>query len=275
MPALLALMSSIMWGGADFLGGLTSRRLPSLAVYGLSQIAGLVVLMVVATTRGGWGADPGYWPWSIASGLLGIVAMVTFYRALALGPMGIVAPVTALSVVVPVGFGLVRGEVPSGMQTLGILAAIAGILLASGPELSSPASSRPLILAGLAALAFGCFYVAMAEGSRVDPLMTITGMRITAVAVFAVILVKVRTLGGAGRADIVPLAAIGILDASAALLFAYATTMALLATTSVLGSLYPVVTAVLAAVVLRERLRAVQYVGVVIALSGVVMISAG
>jgi drug/metabolite transporter (DMT)-like permease len=275
MPALLALMSSVMWGGADFLGGLTSRRLPSLAVYGLSQIAGLTVLVAFATARGGWAMNPAYWPWSIVSGLLGIVAMVTFYRALAMGPMGIVAPITALSVVVPVGFGLVRGESPSALQMLGILAAIAGVLLASGPELSSPESSRPLVLAALAALAFGCFYVTMAEGSKIDPLMTITGMRLTTVAVFAVILVKVRNIGGATRRDVVPLAAIGILDASAALLFAYATTMALLATTSVLGSLYPVVTAVLAAVVLRERLKAVQYVGVMIALSGVVMISSG
>lgn len=105
--------------------------------------------------------------------------------------------------------------------------------------------------------------------------MTITGMRLTTVAIFAVILVKVRSIGGATHRDVVPLAAIGILDASAALLFAYATTMALLATTSVLGSLYPVVTAALAAVVLRERLRAVQYVGVAVALSGVVMISTG
>jgi drug/metabolite transporter (DMT)-like permease len=176
---------------------------------------------------------------------------------------------------VPVAFGLLRGEIPSALQTLGILAAVVGILLASGPELSSPASSRPLVLAGLAALAFGCFYVTMAEGSEIDPLMTITGMRLTTVAIFAVVLVKVRTIGGATRRDVVPLAAIGILDALAALLFAYATTMALLATTSVLGSLYPVVTAVLAAVVLRERLKAVQYVGVVIALSGVVMISSG
>lgn len=112
MAALLALSSSLMWGAADFLGGFTSRRIPALAVYGLSQAVGFVVLVLAATVTSSWGADPRFWPWAIASSLLGMVGMLSFYAALSIGPMGIVSPLVALSVLVPVSFGLLRGEIP-------------------------------------------------------------------------------------------------------------------------------------------------------------------
>jgi drug/metabolite transporter (DMT)-like permease len=264
-----------MWGTADFLGGYTSRRLPALAVYGLSQAVGFIVLVTAATVTGSWDADPGFWPWAIASSLLGMVGMLAFYAALSIGPMGIVSPLVALSVLVPVSFGLLAGEVPAGVQILGIIAAVVGILLASGPELSGAESAKPLILAGVAALGFGGMYLTMAEGSAYSPLMTMTGMRVTTMVLFAVILLWVRNLGGARRSDALPLIVTGVFDAGANVAYGVATTMGLLATTAVLGSLYPVVTALLAAIVLHERLRAVQYAGVAVAMVGVVMISAG
>ena len=199
--------------------------------------------------------------------------MISFYRALSIGPMGIVSPLVALSVLVPVAFALLRGEAPGSVQVLGIILAVVGILLASGPELSGAESARPLILAGVAAIAFGGMYITMAEGSKTDPLMTMTGMRVTTVVIFAVVLLWVHNLGGVQRRDLLPLAVIGIFDAAANVAFGIATTMGLLSTTSVLGSLYPVVTAILAAVFLHERLKAVQYAGVAAALAGVVMIS--
>lgn len=275
MGALLALSSSLMWGAADFLGGFTSRRIPALAVYGLSQAVGFVVLVLAATLTSSWGADPGFWPWAIASSLLGMMGMLAFYAALAIGPMGIVSPLVALSVLVPVSFGLIKGEIPGGVQILGIIIAVVGILLASGPELSGAESAKPLILAGVAALGFGGMYLTMAEGSAYSPLMTMTGMRVTTVILFVVILAKVRSFGSAQRSDALPLIVIGVFDAGANVAYGVATTMGLLATTAVLGSLYPVVTAVLAAIFLHERLRAVQYVGVAVAMVGVVMISAG
>jgi drug/metabolite transporter (DMT)-like permease len=275
VAVFLALLSSAMWGTSDFLGGLTSRRLPPLAVYGLSQAVGFVVLIVVATVTGGWSAEPGYWPWAIAASAVGMVAMLAFYRALSIGPMGIVSPLVSLSVLVPVAVALLRGETPGPIQILGIIAAIVGILLASGPELSGAESARPLILAGVAAIGFGGMFVFMAAGSAHNPLMTMTAMRITTMLIFVVVLAKVRTFGGAVPRDLLPLAVIGVFDASANVAFGYATTVGLLATTSVLGDLYPVVTAVLAAIVLHERLRAVQYAGVAAALAGVMLISAG
>jgi drug/metabolite transporter (DMT)-like permease len=165
--------------------------------------------------------------------------------------------------------------VPGGLQILGIIAAVVGILLANGPELSGAESAKPLILAGVAALGFGGMYLTMAEGSVYSPLMTMTGMRVTTMVMFAVILLWVRNLGGAKRSDTLPLVVTGVFDAGANVAYGVATTMGLLATTAVLGSLYPVVTALLAAIVLHERLRAVQYAGVAVAMVGVVMISAG
>jgi drug/metabolite transporter (DMT)-like permease len=275
MAAVLALVSSLMWGTADFLGGVTSRRLPALAVYGYVQAVGLVVLGVIATVTGQWGADAGYWPWAIASSVLGLFGMLAFYSALAIGPMGIVSPLVSLGVLIPIAFGLLRGELPTSVQVLGIIAAVVGILLASGPELSGAESARPLVLAGVAAVGFGGMYLTMAEGSTHSPLMTMTGMKAATVAMYLVILAVARTFGGVQRRDALPLVTGGTFDAGANVLYGFATTMGLLSTTAVLGSLYPVVTAVLAAVFLHERLRPVQYAGVCAAMAGVLMISAG
>ncbi len=275
MAALLAVVSSLMWGTSDFLGGVLTRRLPAIAVYGLSQAVGFVFLVIIATATGGWGADPGYWPWAIAASVLGMIAMISFYKALAIGPMGIVSPLVALAVLVPVVVSLLRGELPEPIQLVGIVVAILGILLASGPELTGAESAKPLILAGVAAIGFGGMFVLMAEGSKHDPLMTMTGMRVTTVVIYAFVFLVARNIGGARPRDAVPLVTIGILDAGANVMFGFATTMGLLSVTAVLGDLYPVVTAVLAAIFLRERLRGVQYAGVGAALFGVMLIAAG
>ena len=275
VAALLAVVSSLMWGTSDFLGGLLSRRMPALAVYGLSQSVGFVLLVTVATVTGGWSVDPGYWPWAVGASIVGMTAMIAFYRALAIGPMGIVSPLVALSVLVPVAVSLLRGELPEPLQVLGIIIAVVGILLASGPELSGAESAKPLILAGIAAVGFGVMFVLMAEGSKRDPLMTMTGMRVTTVVIFAVILLATRSIGGAGRRDAAPLIVIGILDAAANVTFGFATTLGILSVTAVLGDLYPVVTVILAAIFLRERLRPIQYAGVSAAFGGVLLIAGG
>ncbi len=264
-----------MWGSADFLGGLTSRRLPALAVYMGSQVFGFIALAIAATVSGSWGAAPGYWPWAIAGSLAGLIGMYAFYRALALGPMGIISPLVALAVVIPVTYGLLRGEAPTSIQILGILAAIIGVLLASGPELGGAESARPLVFAGIALVFFGVMFITIAEGSAVNAVMTMTGMRATSMVMLVVILAFSRSVGGVTSRDLPVLAAIGVVDAAANVIYGVATTMGMLSTTAVLGSLYPVVTALLAALVIKERLRAVQYVGVAVAMLGVVLLSAG
>lgn len=275
MAALLSLLSAVMWGSADFLGGVTARRRSAVALYLGSQAFGFLVLLVVVLIRGDWHAPLGYVGWGIGLGIAGLVSMVAFYRALALGPMGLVSPLVAVAVVVPVIVGFLSGETPNAKEIAGIAIAFVGVLLASGPELTGASSMRPLVYTAIAAAGFGFLYVGMAKGSETSPSMTMLTYRTVSVVILIVALVIARNAGGLTRGDIPVLAAIGILDATANLLFGIASTLGMLTTTSVLSSLYPVVTAVLAAVFLRERLRPIQYAGVTVAMIGVVLISAG
>lgn len=275
MAAALSLLSALMWGTADFLGGVSARKRSAVAIYLGSQAFGFVLLLTVVLIRGDWHAPLGYLWWGIGLGISGLISMVAFYRALALGPMGLVSPLVAVAVVVPVVVGVVSGEVPSGVEIAGIAVAFIGVLLASGPELTGAESVKPLVYTAVAAAGFGLLYVGMAKGSETSPSMTMLTYRATSMVILLIALIAVRSSGGITRSDIPILAAIGVLDASANLLFGVASTLGMLSTTSVLSSLYPVVTAVLAAIVLRERLRPIQYAGVTIAMVGVVLLSAG
>jgi drug/metabolite transporter (DMT)-like permease len=265
VSVVLALLSSLLWGTSDFLGGLHSRRRPPYAVVAGSQACGLVAIAVVAVLTSAWRAPLGWLPWSVGSGLAGSAGLVCFYAALAGGTMGVVSPIAALGAVVPLLVGVLAGESPSALAVAGIVLALAGAVAASGPELRGGAGGRPVLLAALAGVGFG---VALT-------LMTLTGMRSTSVVAFAVVALVLRTRGGLTAQDIGPLAAIGCGDVAANLLFALATQRGFLSVTSVLGSLYPVVTVLLARAVLHERLRAVQQIGVTGALVGVVLVSMG
>lgn len=275
MAVVLALLSSVLWGSADFLGGLTSRRRPAYAVVGASQACGLLTITVVALATSAWSGPNGWWPWAIGSGLAGASALVCFYAALASGTMGVVSPIAALGAVVPVLLGVLEGEHPTAPAVAGIVVALLGAVAASGPELRGGAGARPVLLAAVAGVGFGVALVLIARGSRIDAVMTLTGMRATSVVVFAVVAATLRTIGGLTTRDLPALAVVGAADVGANLLFALATQRGFLSITSVLGSLYPVATVLLARLVLHERLTRVQQVGVAAALAGVVLVSVG
>src|ERR1700712_3322132 len=110
MSALLALCSSVLWGTGDFLGGTLSRRVHPVAVVQATQGLAAVVLIIVAAASGGLSAPVGYIPWGIAAGLAGLVGLGCFYSALAAGTMGVVAPIAACGVIVPVVAGVIAGE---------------------------------------------------------------------------------------------------------------------------------------------------------------------
>lgn len=275
MVAALALLSSLLWGAVDFLGGTVSRRLPAVAVVGSSQTVGLVTAVALALAAGALSAPAGYLPWAVLAGLAGVSGLVAFYAALAVGTMGVVSPIAALGVVVPVAVALLRGESPSLPQLLGAAVAIGGVVLASGPELSGRAGMRPLLLAAGSAVGFGVALLAIAEGSRTSTLMTLVGMRATSVTVLGLAAVLARTLGGLRASDLPVVAVVGVGDLTANLAFGLAATSGLVSVVAVLGSLYPVVTVLLARLVHGERLEVVQRVGVSVALGGVVLIAAG
>lgn len=278
MGALLALASSAMWGTADFLAGELSRRRAAIAVAGASQIVGLLVMLVALVvtqeyTKGIPLTD--YLGWAVLASLSGLGGLVAFYTALSTGRMGVVSPIAALGVLVPLGVGLLRGESPTGLQTLGIVVAVVGVVLASGPEVSGRVGLRPVLLACVAALMFGLFTVFLANGSAVSPVLTLTAQRTTSTVLSLTAAVIAGSIGGLQRGDVPRLVIIGSFDLGANLAFGIATTLGLLTIVSVLGSIYPVVTVILAWAVLRERLLPVQYVGVAAALAGVAAIAAG
>lgn len=285
MSAFLALLSSCLWGLSDFLGGTASRRLPVPTVLGLSQLTALLCLVPVAAGTGAFDTPPDYVLPAAIAGLVGITALGMFFRALSIGTMGVVAPVAALGVAVPVIVGLASGDSPSGWQLLGIAVAVVGVVLASGPELSGRGAggSRALLLAGGAAVGFGVVLLLVAQASDGPDsgavVMTLLTMRLTSVTLMTgLLLVVVRRRGwdlAVTRADLPLLALIGVADAAANGTYAIASRSALVSVASVLASLYPVVTAVLAYRVHGERLTRVQMAGVAASLAGVVLLAGG
>lgn len=278
MTVALALCASLLWGGADFLGGTAARRLPATGVVLASQGAALVGLLVVAAATGAFGDSTGYLGWAVAAALVGVVALTSFYAALAGGTMGVVAPIAALGVVVPVVVGLAQGDRPSAWQGVGVAVAVVGVVLASGPELRAAEtgrSARPLLLAGVAAVGFGTVIVCVAHGAQSSTTMTLLVMRATSVAVLGGLALGGAVSVGVGKADWPLLVAIGAGDVLANAALAVASTRGLLSVVAVLSSLYPAITVLLARAVHDERLVRVQAVGVTAALMGVVLIASG
>ncbi len=275
MAALVALCSSVLWGSADFFGGVLSKHLAAYAVVGASQAFGLLAVSIAAVATGGFGLPLDWLPWGVAAGVSGSVGLVCFYAALASGTMGVVSPIAALGAIVPVMAGIIAGERPSALTTVGLVVALLGALAASGPELRGAATGRAVGLAVIAGVGFGLALLLIARGAETSTVMTLWGMRVTSVSAFTVVALLLRTTGGVGRADLAPLAAVGVADAGANLLFGLASQMGLLSVTAVLGSLYPVVTVLLAWSLLHERMQRIQVIGVTAALLGVILVSAG
>ena len=275
MPAILALLSSLVWGISDFLGGTLSKRRKAISVIGGSQSFGLVFAVLLALVMGVWSLNSMVMVNGAIAGAAGLLGLVGFYTALATGSMGIVAPISSLSAIVPVTIGLVQGERPASIQYLGIAVALFGVMLASGPELSGDVDSRPVFLALFAALTFGFCVYFMAQGGRINPTMTIVSMRATQVALVIVIALAARSLGGLVIKDVPMLAVIGATDAGANILYACAASLGLLSVVSVLGSMYPVVTVLLAWWIHNERLKPIQYFGIAATLIGVSLITLG
>ena len=278
MTVALALCASLLWGGADFLGGTAARRLPATGVVLASQAAALLGVLVVAAATGAFGDPTGYVGWAVGAAIVGVIALTGFYAALAEGTMGVVAPIAALGVVVPVVVGISQGDRPTVWQGLGVVLAVIGVVLASGPELRGTrpmGGSRPLLLAGVAAVGFGLTIVFVSHGARSSTTMTLLVMRATSVAVIGSLAVTGTVKVRATARDLPILVAIGAGDVTANAALAVASTRGLLSVVAVLSSLYPAVTVLLARAVHDERLGRVQTIGVTAAMVGVVLIASG
>jgi drug/metabolite transporter (DMT)-like permease len=232
-------------------------------------IAAIVIIRGVPFVPGPWIAA------GVIAGLVGLVGLSAAYRGMAIGVVSVVSTIAATGPVVPIVVGLVLGERPSLLQFGGIVVTLAGIALLAFDR--RPQAGGKLVpgvgLALLAALAFGIFLVAIRYASRPDPLWGVLATRTGSVLALLMLGVAFRSRINVARADVPPLFAVGVLDVSADVFFAFATTVGLLSIVSILSSLYPVATVILARIVLKERMARLQQAGIGLALAGVLLIS--
>ena len=269
----LALLGAMSWGTGDFFGGLASRRAHVLTVLVVSQAVGLVGVAAWALASGD--APPGIGDMLPAAGAAGLAAL---YRGMAIGAMGIVAPISAVSPAVPLGVDLLRGDAPAGIQWAGIATALAGVVLLArepGGSARGAGLAAGVSLALVAALGFGLFVVGLDAASDGGATWAVVVARTssTVLALCAVLVVSAPVRPP--RSLLPALAAVGLFDTTANALVAVATTYGSAGIVAVLSALYPLTTIVLARVFLAERLDRHRRVGGVLALAGAALVAIG
>jgi drug/metabolite transporter (DMT)-like permease len=277
MAILLALGSSVVWGCADYMGGIFSRRLPLAAVTLVSQATGFVGLLIWFAASG-LHLDGRAFGFGLLAGLGGGAGLALFYRALAVGTMSIVSPVAACGALVPFGLALATGERPSTLVLAGAVVALGGAVLASADEHRADDAGRRqgALLAIAAAFALGLFIYFLGRGGQHgETLSTLVGARVGSLALLVAWAAATRAPVRVARGAIPGLAVLGILDVTANGLFVLASARGYLSIVSVLGSLYPIVTVLAAYAFLGERINTLQRAGVVLALAGVAVVASG
>ena len=279
---VLALGAAALWGTGDFLGGLATRRVSVLTVLFWSQLVGLAGLSVWVVASGAARPGTGLW-FALAGGIAGVIGLGCLYRGMAVGAMGIVAPISATSPIVPLGVDLLRGTAPAPLQWVGIAFALAGIVLVSREPGSARATGggarRPVAagvgLALIAALGFGLFIVGLGEAAQESAPWATATARLGAVSALVLVLVSTRTVPRASARLLPLIVAVGVFDAAANALIALAATRGSIGIVAVLSSLYPITTILLARAILHERLGTTRTVGGLVALAGAALIAAG
>lgn len=270
---LFALGASLAWGVADFVGPWQGRQLGVLRVMLWAQVGGVSLLALVTAARG---EGPHDWAvlWAIPAALSGTLGLFAFYRAMATGTMSVVAPIAGASAIVPVVFGIATGDRPSTLQLAGIGSAIVGVAFASREQHEGGRRLAAGVgLALLAAIGFGFYFPPMHAAGDADPWWGALVFRLTAaVVVLVAVLVRRPELHLRGRLLAV-IVGVGCVDTLGNLLFAASSGHGIVSLTSVLASLYPIVTVMLVALVIKERIAGIQRLGVLLTLVGVGLIS--
>jgi drug/metabolite transporter (DMT)-like permease len=277
-PVLLSLAAACCWGVADFIGGLQSKRVAIPVVLAMVEGTGLVLVLLVVAATGEPFPEGRTVLLSLVGGVAGVLALGCFYRALAIGTMSIVAPISATGVALPVIVGVATGDSLSVLVSVGLAVTVAGVILASREvheeERRAAAGRLSVALALLAAIGFGSYFVL--SDAAADDSITWFLVLSRVIPVPALIAVAAwRRVPRPPPRSAFALVVGGTLDCGATGLYALANTKGALSIVSVVGSLYPVATVVLARVVLGERIRPIQRVGVVAAIAGVAMIAGG
>lgn len=269
----LALGASLAWGVADFVGPLWGRTWGALRVMLWAQIGGVVAIAIAVLVRG---EGPHGWQIVLAvpAALSGTLGLYAYYRGMAVGAMSVVAPIAGVSAIVPVAFGIAAGDHLSAAQGAGIACAIVGVVLASVEHQEGARRVAAGVgLAALAAVGFGFYFPPMHAAGSADFWWASMLFRVTAFAVVGAACVARRPALHLRPRDLAIVVAVGIGDTLGNVLYAASAGHGLVSLTSVLASLYPVVTVLLAAAVLHEHVSRPQRAGIVLTLAGVVLIS--
>ena len=301
MVIAFALAAAALFGSADFLGGVASRRTKASSVVVISAPAGVLVIFAAAMLSGAPFQTAGL-GWALAAGAAGGAGLIIFYGALAAGPMSVVAPVSALvSTVVPVGTALAMGERASAAVYAGAALCLVAIALVSmekvphiwpvrRPRPAGPARSgaghpgraqrhvaaRGFGYGAASGLAFGIFFLFIRNAGTSGVLWPVCIARVAGSVIIlgAALWLGTRPAGPAAGRWVLPAAvAAGVLDASANVCYVLASRAGLFGMAVVITSLYPGITVLLARVVLGERTRAVQRIGLALAAAGVAMVT--
>ncbi len=258
---------------------MATRRAPAFLVVLVAQGIGLALAVGFALVTAAPLPPPEGLAWAFAGGTFGILALVAFYQGLAIGRMGIVAPVAGvLGASIPVIVGSLTQGLPSLLTSIGIVLAVASVALVSQPGDQPPAASdrRALALALLAGAGFGLFFVCMHQAGDGSPAWLVSGSRGASVVAIIVALVVLRPRAPAGDRRWIGIALLaGIFDVAGNGLFVAAVQTGALAIAAVTSSLYPITTVVLARVILGERFAHVHVIGIAAATAAVVCIAAG
>ena len=275
MAILLALGASLSWGFADFWGPLKGRALGTLRALIYVQVAGLVAIAIAVAIRGRGPEHPAALL-AIPAALSGTLGLYAYYRGMLVGAMSVVAPIAGISAAVPVVVGIASGDRPSAPKLAGMGCALGGVFLAS----REPGGRGTRIAAGtglalLAAIGFGAYFPVMHAAGRADFWWASLIFRITSTSLVLTTVLVRRPPLRVRPIDLPVLALVGLGDMLGNLLFAASSSRGLVSVTSVLASLYPIVTVVLARALLAERVARAQELGIVLTLAGVALISAG
>lgn len=304
MAFVLALLASVLWGVGDFAGGTASRRVPVLYVAILAQAVGLFIIICYAYVTGAWSYSPQTIPWALAAGIAGSMGLVAFYLALAHGTMGIVAPISALSVLAPVFLDWSLGYWPPPMVGLGIAIAVVGVVISAKGAGPAKRSRFSIKMSLCSAALFGAVLIFVAKGADFSPTMMLVHMRLSSVIFLTILIMTLRyagpntsgvddegsarTGGGSAVLTLAPsisitaslrgkaawlIALAGGADTFANFSFANASNAADLSIAAVLSSLFPAVIAILGWMIHKERLVLIQKIGVVGTLAAVVLIA--
>lgn len=266
------LAASLFWGSGDFFGGLASRRSNAVSVVTAVYTTGFLLLSLLALISGEHFPSVEDCLWGGLAGLSGAVGLVAFYQALAIERMGIIAPVSALLTAgLPVLFSAFTEGLPNLFQLAGFLLALVAIILISRPE-RARGGSKGIWLALIAGCGFGVFFIFISRIPRSETLWPLAVARLVSV-LFLLLVARVRRQSAwPGKAVILLVMLAGGLDALGNVLFVLAAHSGRLDIASVLSSLYPAATVVLASIILRERVTRIQGLGIFLALVAIPLI---